>query len=307
MSSPREWVFPVELLKKTLPILADYSKPHIVVVVGIRKDDTPEVIGSGTLLVIRGAYYVLTAHHVLAPAIEANQDCSPKYIQLAHSIGDSQYPVIVHPPFSWAVPPFDLALSRVAEADVKENGGTPLDISHLATDCVASKDDLYMVHGWPGDVSKVMFGGVACKSYPHGGYLVDSSWPDFDPDQHLALDYPPGCLMDETGRFATAPFPGGMSGSPLWRSNLQGNEGSWSPGMARVVGVIHRWDQESQCLIATRIEWVRTFLLHALTQEEAHSRWRQRGCPTGDDWADWFAAEAAIPGIEESLNIQKKG
>jgi hypothetical protein len=30
------------------------------------------------------------------------------------------------------------------------------------------------------------------------------------------------------------------------------------------------------------------------TRELAYYRWVDRGCPTGDEWADWFAAEAAL-------------
>ena len=299
MSSPREWVFPLPLIQTTLSAMADFTERCTVAVFGTRDDREPLLIGSGTLLAIRGAYFLLTAHHVLAQGMRLGRSTPPEYVELAHSIGDSDHPAIVHEPVCWAAGPFDLGATRVGAATVKDNTSVPLNVSQLARECVGSKNDLYFVHGWPGSASRWLFDGVAYKSHPHGGWLVESGWESFDPDLHLALDYPLGNLMDEHGRLSAGPLPHGMSGAALWKSNLLGNEHSWHPELAQVVGVVHRWDQEGQCLVATRIEYVRDFLLYALRQEFAYARWQDRGSPPLDDWADWFAAESAIPELED--------
>jgi hypothetical protein len=67
--------------------------------------------------------------------------------------------------------------------------------------------------------------------------------------------------------------------------------------MAAVVGLIHRFDENSQCLIATRIEYVKGLLLSMVRSDYAFFRWVDRGMPAGDDWADWFAAEREVTGL----------
>jgi hypothetical protein len=51
------------------------------------------------------------------------------------------------------------------------------------------------------------------------------------------------------------------------------------------------------CLLATRIEFVKSFLLQALRQESAYFQWESRGRPDGDDLADWTWAVDEIPAL----------
>jgi Protein of unknown function (DUF2934) len=110
----------------------------------------------------------------------------------------------------------------------------------------------------------------------------------------LTITYPMTELIDERLEKTTLPLPGGMSGSLLWKTNLRRAPAPWSPDCATVVGLVHRFDEQQQCLIATRIEYVSAWLLTVLRTEYAYERWLNRGEPMGDDWADWFAAKQEV-------------
>jgi hypothetical protein len=88
-----------------------------------------------------------------------------------------------------------------------------------------------------------------------------------------------------------------MSGSLIWKTNQVEAGSRWSPEMATVVGLAHRFDEKKQCLIATRIEYVKGLLLTMVRSDYAYFRWIDRGRPMGDDWADWFAAESEVMGL----------
>jgi hypothetical protein len=83
---------------------------------------------------------------------------------------------------------------------------------------------------------------------------------------HFAIDYRPD-LAETVGRGAGLPRPDGFSGSLVWNTHYvecvtQGKE--WSSEDAEVTGIVWGWPSATGCLIATRIEHVRSFLLHAI-------------------------------------------
>ncbi|MGE3675825.1 MAG: hypothetical protein AB7K71_39515, partial [Polyangiaceae bacterium] len=104
-------------------------------------------------------------------------------------------------------------------------------------------------------------------------------------------------LIDERGNAADMVDPHGLSGSAVWATGRCTTGDSWEPSLARIVGIIHNWDERSQSLVGTRIEVVRDFIVRALRSRHAFSEWEQRGRPTGDDWSDWFSAVQAIPSL----------
>ncbi|MFN7139457.1 MAG: hypothetical protein ACK4UN_08970 [Limisphaerales bacterium] len=67
---------------------------------------------------------------------------------------------------------------------------------------------------------------------------------------------------DANGRPATLPDPHGMSGTAVWRSGrvAAASGAAWSPDHARIVGIVHTWDQQTATLVATRIEVLRDFI-----------------------------------------------
>ena len=62
------------------------------------------------------------------------------------------------------------------------------------------------------------------------------------------------------GGVADLPSPDGLSGAAVWNTRRSELRETWTPSDARIVGIVHRWDQDGECLIATRIEKILPFL-----------------------------------------------
>ena len=80
---------------------------------------------------------------------------------------------------------------------------------------------------------------------------------------HFGLDYRPDLATSVIGD-AGLPLPPGLSGSTVWNTNfvtakMEGIE--WTPELAKVTGVIWGWRSGHACLVATRAEYLRSFLL----------------------------------------------
>ena len=61
-------------------------------------------------------------------------------------------------------------------------------------------------------------------------------------------------VEDENGRLTDAPFPQGLSGSLVWKTNRMGDEDNWTPDKAKVVGIVHTWDKDRKVIVCTKIE-----------------------------------------------------
>lgn len=293
----------VRIFNEVLRQMKDFTAPAIKMICGATSFDTGELIGSGTVVELRGQPYLLTAQHVAAEMF-ATDDVTGgrKYPEgLCHSAGDGEHMANIIAPWTVIRGVTDLAVTRLDPDLVCESGIVPLRPDRFSSHSRDLTDDVYFVHGWPGERSRfTAFAGrgVTAKSLPYGGWLADgTTWPHFDPAAHIAITYPATDLIDERGRVATFVRPGGLSGSLLWKTNRVGAGAGWSPSDARVVGLVTRWDQDGQVLLATRIEHLRGFLLYALQLEFAYFRWHDRGRPPGDDWSDWFTAERAVVGL----------
>jgi hypothetical protein len=88
----------------------------------------------------------------------------------------------------------------------------------------------------------------------------------FDNRFHLGLDYRPDLATNVIGNKGL-PLPPGLSGSTLWNTGFveaKMAKRPWTPELAVVTGVIWGWPSGAGCLIATRAEYLRSFLLGAL-------------------------------------------
>lgn len=119
--------------------------------------------------------------------------------------------------------------------------------------------------------------------------------------EHFRLNYNPERARSVTRRGTFLPKPPGFSGSLVWDTGYVRKRGqNWSPADATVTGLVFGWSRsdQSDSLIATRIEVVRSFLIRALREEAAYFRWLERGKPRHDQLADWLWAERLITEIE---------
>jgi hypothetical protein len=92
--------------------------------------------------------------------------------------------------------------------------------------------------------------------------------PDFDPDYHFAMHWRPEATTPTDGKTSSIPLdPHGMSGSFVWNTRLAeftGRGETWTPGVARLTGIVWGWDTSDRFLFATRIEHVASLLGHHL-------------------------------------------
>ncbi len=90
------------------------------------------------------------------------------------------------------------------------------------------------------------------------------SHPDFNPEHHFAMHWNPEQTTSTGGNTNSIPIdPHGMSGSFVWNTRFVelarlGQE--WTPGVARLTGILWGWDTSNRFLFATRIEQVSRFL-----------------------------------------------
>jgi hypothetical protein len=83
---------------------------------------------------------------------------------------------------------------------------------------------------------------------------------------NFALDYRPDAASSVNGEHGL-PLPPGLSGSTVWNTGFVAARMAgipWTPTLAKVTGVIWGWPSGHACLIATRAEFVRSFLLETL-------------------------------------------
>jgi len=268
-----------------------YTKPALAAVYGVVSESFGVLIGSGTFLRLCGKSYLLTAEHVV--------DEGKKYATITHTSSSGSKPVQFKHGFRLAKPPIDLALARIDEDVVQEHGIVPWGVEALGLSAGNIERDVMFVHGYPGEKSRwvpIVKGGIYSTSMPFWTSDCVSNWNQFDEGKHLAIMYPKDGWFDETKKPIPMPLPFCMSGSAVWQTNRRDSTGAaWSSEQARIVGLVHLWNEPAESLIATRVEVIRDFLLDALRHEDAYALWEERGRPLWDDLRDWCEAERHIP------------
>ena len=279
--------------------MKDFTGPSLSQICGNLDETTGEYIGTGTLVSIHNGLYLITAQHVAAEMFARDKHGRKYPLGLSHSIGSGNLILNILNPWTALASPVDVAATRIPKNDVEGDVG-PVSASQFALHTQSLEDDLYFVHGYPDARSRfTAFGGrgIVSTSLPYGGWLCDSGWSGFDPKMHFAITFPPVELVDEQRTPTSLPHPGGMSGSLVWKSNRLHSGAGWSPNDAKIVGLAQRYDQDKQCLVVTRAEYVKGLLIQLLRSEYAYFRWIERGCPNNDSLDDWVAAESAIPSL----------
>jgi len=283
------------ITRAQLAQLKEYSGQCIARIVGCTSGDAGEVIGTGTFIDVRNTIYLLTAQHVSAQRFATNAHGDRLYDGLAHDGGpDDEMFRIRNPTLGYGFPR-DIAIARLHSEDLGAPTLIPMQWDRIPKFAGNLEKDIFFVHGYPGRKSRFVraWGGIASESFPWVATEEPCNCSWFDPKIHIAIGYPVQG-QDERGHLIDLPHPEGLSGSALWKTNIASKGSNWEPEDSKIVGIIIQWDQDSQTLIATRIEYVQTLVLHVIQRESAYFRWERRGRSHGDDQADWFAAEEDI-------------
>lgn len=215
--------------------------------------------GSGSFLQLGGKVFILTNEHV-ADARTPNQDLASQLREqdaIWRIAGNHiQLPL-----------PLDLALLPVPDsigATMHESVAIGVEQIAIAHDPV--EGELLAFTGFAGERVHFHFGTLfseAICSTAREIPLPQDNW--FSGRYHFGLDYRPDLAEDVIGTRGL-PLPPGLSGSTVWNTRFVAAKMAgqrWTPDMAQVTGVVWGWPTDKGCVVATRAEYVRSFLLEA--------------------------------------------
>lgn len=263
--------------------LAARTPPRVaaatVAIVGSRSGNIRH-LGTGTLLAVADAKFIVTAAHVLlvAKELDLTVAISPalggvftavtarNWMLTAASDGDDQH---------------DVALYQLDDRELGRLGA--VDCVRIADVCFDRDLSLayFIVCGFPGmwsttshsDTGDMKSRLLQYGTYPFKGHAGGLN--GVDPERHILLDGTPGDLMDHNGdptRFQTrsghpASMPGdlaGISGCSVWRiGDFRTPVSEWNVNDARIVGVQTGVFRSAGAIKATRWNSVTTLLHNA--------------------------------------------
>ncbi|MBX9791315.1 MAG: hypothetical protein K2Y37_20540 [Pirellulales bacterium] len=282
-----------EAIQEAGEYMRHYTRPFITPIARSTADDDSlgESLGSGTFLRLRGKPYLLTNEHVA---------CFMGHSRLSFFQAGGQHAAAIVNPFQALAYPVDAALSRLEDDIFAAAGKQSVSTDSIDTMFGPAEGEVFFIHGFPGVQARwsALFGGIMARTFPYATDLIPLP-AGYDPERHFALSFPDDICKSD-GQPMIRPNPRGLSGSVVWDTKyVAAGTNLWAPTDARVCGLLFAYDEAHKCFIATRIEAVRTFLLHALRHEAAYFRWlNDRQGSLWEPLPDWVWAEGTIRILE---------
>jgi hypothetical protein len=246
--------------------MKEYTRPFVTPVSRVVTDaegDYGELHGTGNYVQLSGRKYLLTNEHV-AEAVERNS--------LGHQFLNCDDVFRATNPFLAMPHPFDVAVSAIEQAVWTHSSHNAAAIPEDKWALVHGtlKGEIVFFKGYAGTHSHFHFNHLISNatSYASQEVLLPRDDDRFDPKFHFAIDYRPDRAIAIGENNPGLPDPHGFSGSLVWNTRfvetrMAGRE--WSPHCAVVTGLVWAWPRsKNKCLVATRIEYARSFLLHAI-------------------------------------------
>jgi hypothetical protein len=272
--------------------MAEHVSQFITPISKVISDDYGELLGTGSYVQLRGRPYLLTNEHVAR--------CREKH-PLAHLPNlDGFFQRIVYP-FQAQDFPTDAAIARLHDLIMEKATQRSIPAGRIARKHAPVTHELLFMVGFPGKRARFSALGqaLATTAVP---YLTQQVPGDsVTSPEHFRLNYNPERARSVDSRRSFLPEAPGFSGSLVWDTGyVRKFRQNWSPADATVTGLVFGWPQsdQSDSLIATRIEVIRAFLIRALREEAAYFRWLERGRPQHDRLTDWLWAERLITEID---------
>ncbi len=269
-----------------------YTHPFISpIAISTNAEDTEgEVFGSATFLRLLDKPYILTNEHVAKGSLEARLS----FFQA----GNRPAAAIVHP-FQCVDKPIDAAVARIDEDLFATTGRQALPVGLIDERFRPEDGEILFIHGYPGIRSRwsALAGGILANTFPYATDQIPLP-AGYDAGLHFAMSFPDD-IWDSRFRSLIRPNPRGLSGSVVWDTRyVAAGSGVWAPADARVCGLLWAYDERHQCLIATKIEAIRAFLLNAIQREAAFFHWLlDRQSVLWDAMTDWSWAEQRVPAL----------
>jgi hypothetical protein len=209
--------------------------------------------------------------------------------------------VRVQEPF-WALgEPVDAAIARIHDRDWSaiEHDAEALPCGRLAMTHSPHENELLFVVGFSGQRSRFSpsLGTLFTRGTPYLTQEADVPG-EWKAESTFALFYNSEGATSIDASTRGLPMAQGFSGSLVWDTKAVRcwHEGrTWDPDLAEVTGLVWGWPTSAACLLGTKIEHLKSFMLHALRREAAYFSWLSRGSPNGDDLTDWLIAVSEVP------------
>lgn len=220
------------------------------------------LLGTGSYISALGTTMLITNEHNLAK-LQTNS--------IGAQFRGNDKVFMVHSPCYSSRYPWDVGFSRIDPRvwtlqELQPHTAEAIPESRLAPAHQPVDNELLFFMGYAWQGSTFLYDTLLSRGTPY--MMREVPLPEGWGEErfHFAIDYRPD-LAETVGRGAGLPRPDGFSGSLVWNTHYvecvtQGK--TWSPEYAEVTGIVWGWPSSTACLIATRIEHVRSFLLHAI-------------------------------------------
>jgi hypothetical protein len=241
--------------------MKEFTKPFVTPLSKVIDNDYGELWGTGNYVELLQKQHLLTNEHVAQ-------------ILTNHSIGhqflDNDSVFRATNPFSTFGWPIDAAVSVIDERvwTSQPHHSQPIPESKWALAHAPVQGEILFLKGYSGAESRFLFGTLQSRatSYCCQQIALPPGDDDFNSRFHFAIDYRPDRATPLDGR--DLPTPPGFSGSLVWNTRFVERSLAnrpWSPDCAQVTGLVWGWPSSEARLVATRVEYARSFLLGVIS------------------------------------------
>ncbi|MDH5650353.1 MAG: hypothetical protein OEZ39_00625 [Gammaproteobacteria bacterium] len=213
--------------------------------------------GTASYFIYKEFPFMVTAKHVL--------ERKPQPGYLFHGKGvDAVFP-LRSGWFASGDEELDIAVMGCFQNALDEKSIIPFSYTHFLAPSFDHENALYYCNGYPGQNAMYMpfLGEFGISGNP---FIAKAArLPDgFNSEKCFAVEY------------SSEIEPKGMSGAPIWNMRLHclNSPETWSPEIASLAGIIHRWCPEEKVIIATRTEFLRDFIPDAIEHLKNKYRWK---------------------------------
>jgi hypothetical protein len=241
--------------------MKEFTKPFVTPLSKVIDDNYGELWGTGNYVELLKKPHLLTNEHVAR-------------ILRDHSIGhqflDNDSVFRTRNPFRCFEWPIDATISLIDDEvwTSQPHRSRPIPEDRWALAHTPVQGEILFLKGYSGAESRFLFGSLFSRatSYCWQQVALPAGDDRFASRFHFAIDYRPDRATPLDGR--DLPTPPGFSGSLVWNTRFvertQANQ-PWSPDCAQVTGLVWGWPSSEACLVATRAEYVRSFLLRVIS------------------------------------------
>jgi hypothetical protein len=229
-----------------------YSTP---ISLSMNADRTGKHLGTGSYHDLFGFKVLLTCEHVLK--FHADN-------RLAHKLRDHDRYVLLGE-VGW---PIDAGVASITGWDAVRHGSEALPLVRMDMVHTPMTHELLFIHGYASENAQFVYDELRTDGTAYlGRQAALPENENLNLRFHFGIEYRRDAAILAFGERGL-PNPHSMSGSLVWNTRFVEcalDKKDWTPEEAVVTGLLWSWPDEHH-VVATRIEYVRSFLLSALDQ-----------------------------------------